>query len=96
MGRKVLVSFDLDNPVDTKTVMDLITKHIGEMQHDQQKLPMNHVVGVGGEENPHVFEPSTLKQQILMDKLKIKWDNNVSKNLASKLIDEKLGKKGDG
>jgi hypothetical protein len=94
MGKKVLISFDLDNPSDTKTIMDLINKHVFEMQKSQQKLPGDNPMG--GEESPPAFVPATIKQQALMDKLKIKWDKSVSKDQASFLISEKMNKKDGG
>ena len=91
MGRKILISFDLDNPVDTKTIMELISKHVSEMQ-SQQKLSVESR-NKDGEEKFSVFEPATLKQQALMDKLKIVWDNHTSKEQASSLITERMNEK---
>jgi len=87
MGRKVAISFyDLDlDELDTKSLMGLISKHLGDLQ--QQKLSSL----VGGEESP-VFVAATIKQRVLMDKLKIKWDEHTSKDDASVLITEKMKK----
>jgi hypothetical protein len=94
MGKKVLISFDLDDPSDTKVVMDLINKHVFEMQKSQQKLPGDNPMG--GEESSPAFVPATPKQQVLMSKLKIVWDDRTSKDQASFLISEKMNKKDGG
>ncbi len=41
-------------------------------------------------------EPATFKQRTFMDSLGIKYQKNVSKNEASGLIDEELGKNSNG
>jgi len=86
MERKILLSFDLDNPADRKVVLEILNLSVVD---GQQKLPSKPP---GGEGSPKtvVFVPATFKQQNLMDKLKIKWDKSTSKDLASSLISEKL------
>ena len=100
MTRKILLSFDMDNPVEVKTLMEIISKHVGDMQGFQQKLstdPKNNGVVVGGGESP-VFVPVTLKQRALMDKYHIKYDEKTSMGDASDRITKyfnKLKNKGD-
>jgi len=98
MTRKILLSFDMDNPVEVKTLMEIISKHVGDMQGLQQKLPADPKnVVVGGEVSP-VFVPVTLKQRALMDKYHIKYDEKTSMGDASDRITKyfnKLKNKGD-
>ena len=85
MERKILLSFDLDNPADRKVVLEILNLSVVD---GQQKLPSKPP---GGEGSPNpVFVPATFKQQNLMDKLKIKWDRSTSKDMARSLIRGKL------